>query len=107
MSLPEVLLWKQLRNNGIGFRVRRQHPIDAYVLDFFIEEAFLCVEVDGAQHEYSVAKDEKRDDTLDTIGIQTVRFSASAVLQNPRSVAKAIHFMVCEKLEREPWLFFE
>ncbi len=32
MSLPEILLWQGLRETGL--RLRRQHPVGAYVLDF-------------------------------------------------------------------------
>ncbi|MBD0414504.1 endonuclease domain-containing protein [Oryzicola mucosus] len=51
MSLPEVLLWEQLRQLRLGgLRFRRQHPIGPYGLDFYCPKARLVVEVDGAHH---------------------------------------------------------
>jgi very-short-patch-repair endonuclease len=37
MTLPEVLLWQGLRGGRLeSLRYRRQHPIGAYVLDFWL-----------------------------------------------------------------------
>jgi Protein of unknown function (DUF559) len=36
MSLPEVVLWQALRQRRLaGLRVRHQHPIGPYILDFY------------------------------------------------------------------------
>ncbi|MEQ1640549.1 MAG: DUF559 domain-containing protein, partial [Novosphingobium sp.] len=35
MSLPEVVLWKELRKRPGGFKFRRQHPAGRYILDFY------------------------------------------------------------------------
>jgi len=40
-SYAEKVLWAQSRNNKIGFKFRRQHPIGEYVLDFYCFEAKL------------------------------------------------------------------
>jgi len=50
MSLPEVLLWQQLRKRDQGLRFRRQHPAGPYVLDFYCPSIKLAVEVDGEAH---------------------------------------------------------
>ena len=43
MSLPEVLLWRQLRLRPVGLKFRRQHPAGPYVLDFYCAAArFWC-----------------------------------------------------------------
>ena len=59
MTRGERILWAQLRNKEIGYRVRRQYPVDKYVLDFYIHEARLCIEIDGPDHVES--GDAKRD----------------------------------------------
>jgi very-short-patch-repair endonuclease len=50
MSLPEVLLWRELRKRPAGLKFRHQHPAGPYVADFFCHEARLVVEVDGEAH---------------------------------------------------------
>lgn len=104
MSLPEVLLWKAIKGNAIGFRVRRQHPLGIYTMDFFLPEVLMCIEVDGASHEFREKPDYDRDRAMDALGIQTVRFPASAVLRSASEVARVIHIMACEKIGRQPFL---
>jgi very-short-patch-repair endonuclease len=88
MSLPEVVLWQQLRGRPGGLKFRRQHPAGPYVLDFYCEKARLCIEVDGAAHDLgdSPARDVRRDAWLADAGIRTVR----DVLQNLESVLRLI-----------------
>jgi very-short-patch-repair endonuclease len=84
MSLPEVLLWKQLRLRPDKLKFRRQHPAGRYVLDFYCETARLCVEVDGSAHDFGnrPANDQCRDAWLGEHGIRTLRIAARDVLHN-------------------------
>ncbi len=87
MTLPEVLLWRDLRRAGVeGVRFRRQHPIGPYVLDFYAAAARLAVEVDGAAHDLAgrVARDGVRDAWLREQGISVLRFNAGDVLDATR-----------------------
>jgi ATP-dependent DNA helicase RecQ len=84
-SLPERVLWRQLRNRQLdGFKFRRQHPMEPYVLDFFCPELRLCVEIDGYGHLMgdSPERDQRRDAWLDAQGIRTVRIQAKDVLSD-------------------------
>ena len=71
MSVCEKILWKNLRNENLGFRFRRQHPVGPYVLDFYCPSAHLCVELDGEQHDPK--SDLIRDRYLEKAGIHTMR----------------------------------
>ena len=102
MSLPEILLWQEMKGKSFGFRVRRQHPIGMYTLDFFLPEALLGIEIDGKNHDLREEQDFERDRAVDALGIRTVRFAASAVLKNPADVAYAIHVIACEAVGRKP-----
>ena len=64
------------------FRFRRQHPIGAYVLDFYCPAARLAIEVDGASHGHpdEVIHDNIRGAWLGENGIHTLRFAATDVL---------------------------
>ncbi|WP_264182441.1 endonuclease domain-containing protein [Brevundimonas poindexterae] len=83
MSLPEVLLWGCLRGERLqGLRVRRQHAIGSYILDFYCPSARLAVEVDG---EFHGEADQARHDAVRTRwlheeGIQVLRIAARDVL---------------------------
>ena len=51
MSLPEGLLWQELRKRPGGYKFRRQHPILDFIADFYCPTARLILEVDGAAHD--------------------------------------------------------
>ncbi len=89
MTDAERRLWWQLRYKQLdGFRFRRQHPLDPYVVDFFCPEAHLIVEVDGGQHSPEV--DKKRQRWLESQGHRVLRFWNNDVLQNTEGVVATI-----------------
>jgi very-short-patch-repair endonuclease len=75
----EMMLWEALRGGCLGVRFRRQHPFDAFVLDFYCDAARLAVEVDGPAHEERRVYDQWRDERLLTQGIRTLRLPAELV----------------------------
>ena len=92
MSLPEVILWQELRKRPEGFKFRRQHPAGPYVLDFYCEDARLCIEVDGGGHDVgdAPADDATRDKWLAEAGIRTFRLTAHEVLRNLGGTVQAV-----------------
>jgi very-short-patch-repair endonuclease len=92
MSLPEVLLWGQIRTQKIGSKFRRQHPIGPYVADFFCAAARLVVEVDGKNHDYGdrPERDQARDWFMADAGYTVIRIAATDVLRNMDRVLTAI-----------------
>lgn len=98
MTLPEVLLWQQLRGRD-GEKWRKQHPAGPYVLDFYCDAARLCVEVDGEIHARGTAPaaDARRDAWLAAQGVATMRVPAAEVLNNLAGVAVWIGAVVAER----------
>ncbi|WP_226372738.1 endonuclease domain-containing protein [Allosphingosinicella flava] len=92
MSLPEVLLWRELKRRPGGFKFRRQLPQCGYILDFACLEARLGIEIDGEAHEREdrVERDRVRDQQLIQVGFNTIRFPARDVLQNIEGVVTSI-----------------
>jgi very-short-patch-repair endonuclease len=90
MSLPEVLLWRELR--GKRPKIRRQFPVAGYVADFACAEARLIVEVDGFAHDTDdrAVSDERRTRALTGKGWRVVRIAAARVLADPGAVAEAV-----------------
>jgi very-short-patch-repair endonuclease len=107
MSLPEILLWRQLRRRQTGYKWRKQHPAGSYDLDFYCDAAKLCVEVDGAAHERGnrPSLDARRDAWLAAHGIMTLRIPAAEVLGNMDGVVAHIGNVAqqrCEDLKSSP-----
>ncbi len=55
--MQKKILWKQLRNNKLDAKFRRQHPIDSYIVDFICLQQKLIIEIDGGYHEDKKQKD--------------------------------------------------
>ena len=92
LSLPEALLWRLLRSQPLGVKIRRQHPIGAYVLDFYCAAAKLGIEIDGEAHDRGdrPERDLARGLWLAEQGVEVLRIPASDVLASPEGVAEAI-----------------
>ena len=93
ISLPEVLLWVQIRKRLQGhLRFRRQHPVGPYILDFYCPELTLAVEVDGQVHDTGdhPQRDRSRDLWLRGQGIKTLHIPATEVLNNMDGVISMI-----------------
>jgi adenine-specific DNA-methyltransferase len=93
MTLPERILWRRLRADQLGVSFRRQHPIGPYIADFYSRRAGLVVEVDGDVHAATGANrdhDLARDQHMERLGLQVLRFSASEVTTNTDGVLEII-----------------
>lgn len=101
MTLPEILLWRELRGRG-GDKWRKQHPAGPYTLDFYCDRAKLCVEVDGEAHERgdNPGRDARRDAWLAANGIETLRIAAAEVLDNLEGVLTHIHRTSTERQKK-------
>ena len=102
MTLPESVLWQQLRGKKLGFKVRRQHPIGPYVVDFFAGESRLVIEVDGEAHNRAdrPLRDEMRDSYLREQSYRVLRIAAADVLNNLSGVLESIAAEAADPLHR-------
>ncbi|MEO0062395.1 MAG: hypothetical protein RLZZ08_955 [Pseudomonadota bacterium] len=84
LSLPETILWRELRHRPGSFKFRRQHPARMFVLDFYCAAVRLAIEVDGFAHDSADAArfDAARSRFLRSQGVATLRVPAKAVLEN-------------------------
>ena len=90
MTEAERRLWSRLRQEQLGVKFRRQHPLGTYVLDFVCLDAKLVVEVDGSQHLDQQAYDERRSAWLASQGYAVLRFWANEVLSETDAVVNSI-----------------
>ena len=50
LTPAEAKIWARVTNRGLGFKIRRQHPIWRFIADFYCAEAKLVIEIDGDSH---------------------------------------------------------
>jgi very-short-patch-repair endonuclease len=87
----EQRLWHHLRNRHLqGWKFRRQHEIDRYVVDFVCPDTALVVELDGSQHLEQVGYDARRTARLEAHGYRVLRFWDNDVLTNIEGVLEVI-----------------
>ncbi len=87
----EAALWRALKGRGAGgYKFRRQQGIGPYVLDFYCPELRLCVELDGASHDYKYEYDEQRTAYLRRQGIRVVRFENEQVWKSVDRIVEEI-----------------
>ena len=91
MTDAEQRLWYRLRNRQLcGYKFRRQHEINHYIVDFVCNEAMLIIELDGGRHAGQVEYDECRTRYLQTVGYRVLRFWNNDALMNIESVLGVI-----------------
>jgi very-short-patch-repair endonuclease len=93
MTFSEVKLWNELKNGKMmGYDFDRQRPIGNYIVDFYCKDLKLALEVDGITHldEKVILKDEMRQDELEMLGVNFLRFDALLIVNKVESVLKEI-----------------
>lgn len=89
----EAKLWCMLRNRALnGRKVRRQHPIDRFIVDFACIKAKLIVEVDGATHSTTaeIAWDTARTEILESLGFALLRIPNADIHDHRDGVRETI-----------------
>jgi very-short-patch-repair endonuclease len=89
-TFAEDKLWSAIRGKKLGYKFRRQHVVDRYLVDFFCVEAGLAVEVDGPIHTRQVEEDRNRQAYIESNNIRMLRFTNEEVMTRLPAVLKAI-----------------
>jgi very-short-patch-repair endonuclease len=89
----EEILWRVLRGGNLeGVRFLRQKAFGRYIADFYCASAKLVIELDGEVHDTPEAQiyDAIRTETLESRGLQIIRFRNEMVLEQLPEVIKKI-----------------
>ena len=91
-TLAEQVLWENLRAGQIGLKVLRQHVVGDYIVDFLLPDINLVIEVDGAYHaeRQQEEDDERREQDLNKLNYNVIRFSNEEVLHDIDNVIDKI-----------------
>lgn len=84
----ELLIWSKLKNSQLGFKFRRQHSIDGYIVDFYCPKKKLVIEIDGSQHfqKNNLEYDEIRSKFFKILNIKVIRFTNAEINTNIEGV---------------------
>lgn len=92
MTPAEIILWSKLKDKGIGYKFRRQHSVEAFVLDFCCPVLKLAIEVDGESHFTDEARirDNERQKIIKNYGFTFLRFTNKEITSNIGGVLSKI-----------------
>ena len=91
MTPAEKKLWQALKSKKLGgLKVRAQHPVGPFTLDFYCPACKLVVELDGGVHEGQAEYDEARTRRLNEYNYRVIRFCNEDVLEDLPSVLEQI-----------------
>ncbi len=89
----EQILWHEIKNGKIsGYKFRRQHSINYYVVDFYCPALKIAIEVDGGYHnnKEQIDYDKYRQEIIEDLGIKFIRFTNEEVINGTKQVVKKI-----------------
>ena len=92
-GLAEERIWARLRGGAVdGWKVRRQHPVGRFVVDFACVPLRLVIEIDGGVHDRDdvVVRDHVRQTEIEALGWTVVRFTNEVALTEPWRIDEAI-----------------
>lgn len=100
MTKEERHLWYDFLK-GLPITVHRQKVIKHYIVDFYIAEAKIAIELDESQHyeDASQIKDTERDCFLKSQGLTVLRYANSDVNKNFEAVCQDIYNHVFPDIE--------
>lgn len=92
-TTEESILWECLRNRKIGFKFKRQHSIEYFIVDFYCPEKNLVIEIDGERHNFDKGEnyDSLRDEILEEYGYKTLRVKNNEIRNSLKEVLNKIN----------------
>jgi very-short-patch-repair endonuclease len=102
VSKAEKRIWKSILSSKKlnGERVLRQRPIDRFIVDFFIPELKLIIEIDGNSHYRKPEYDFYRQERLIKLGYTIIRFTEGQVINQLDHVhQQLLHAILCKRSE--------
>lgn len=87
MTKEEKHIWYDFLKK-LPITVNRQKNIGEYIVDFFIAQKRIVIEIDGAQHgtEENLQKDKQRDEDFFKLGITVLRYTNQDINKRFNSV---------------------
>ena len=102
LTPTEAKVWQAVRRRQLGFKIRRQHAIDRFIVDFYCAEANLVIEIDGDIHappdqaEYDI----ERTRWLEERGYRVVRLTAGQVEEDLARVVEEVRRACAQGAEK-------
>ena len=84
------ILWEKVRRKQLGYKIRRQHIIGVFIVDFVCITKKLVIELDGKIHQYQQEYDKARTERLNEMDFQVIRFTNEQIMSDLEEVLEEI-----------------
>ena len=99
-NLSEVLFWKAFKDKKkLGWDIDRQVIIGSYIVDFFIAELGLVIEIDGSSHNDKEEYDKERDAYLRGLGLEVINYLDIDIKKNIYGIDKNFRNAIKKRIE--------
>jgi very-short-patch-repair endonuclease len=89
--LSEVLFWQLVKNNKFhNIDFDRQRCIGNYIVDFYLRDYGVIIELDGISHREKYVYDLTREKYLESLGLVVIHIQATLVFTSPNGVLKLL-----------------
>jgi len=96
MTPAEKVFWKATKSSKLGVVVRRQVPVLDYVVDFYIKDLGLAIEIDGGIHKNHSLEDGLRQARIEKLGVKFIRFTNEEIENKLPSVIENLKNTISE-----------
>ena len=99
MPRAELVMWSRLRGRQVwDCKFRRQFSVGPYLMDFYCPSLKLAIEVDGDSHfgDGAEERDAKRQQYLESFGIEFLRFTNEQVVKETETVVQMVAWKIEE-----------
>jgi very-short-patch-repair endonuclease len=100
-NLSEVLFWMQVtKGKFYNIDFDRQRIIGNYIVDFYIKQLALVIEIDGSSHDTKIEYDKQREDYLMSLGLKIYRIKVKDIMQQMPRVMAGLEDYIIEHYKR-------
>jgi very-short-patch-repair endonuclease len=96
MTSQEKLFWQATKSSKLDIVMRRQMPILDHVVDFYIKDIGLAIEIDGRIHEDNVLEDGIRQARIEKLGVKFIRYTNEDIEENLAHIIRELKDLICE-----------
>ena len=99
-NLSEVLFWKAFKDKKkLGWDIDRQVIIGNYIVDFFIAELGLVIEIDGSSHNDKEEYDKERVAYLRGLGLEVINYLDIDIKKNIYGIDENFRNAIKKRIE--------
>jgi len=96
----EAILWREVRADKLGVKIRRQQIIDGFIVDFYCHASGHIFELDGGVHLGTKEYDRDRDAIIAARGLTIIRIPNERIINDLQGVLAEMREVISDEIDR-------